>query len=106
MLPPDPKEAKEVVRLSSKYVVGSNNELYKRCFSQPLLKCLGPLDTHYSLREVYEGIYGVHIKAMALTKQVIRVRFFCPTPKADAKQFMGRHKECHMYAKVSRQPTT
>lgn len=70
------KEAKMVARLSNKYAISLNDELYKRSFSQPLLKCLGLEDTQYALREVHKGICGVHTRAKALTKQAIRVGFF------------------------------
>lgn len=75
-LPPDSKEAKKVVRWPSRYAIDSNDELYQRSFSRPLLKYLGLEDTQYALREVHEGIHRVHIRVKTLTTQVIQVGFF------------------------------
>ena len=46
--PEDPVEAKR---------------LYKRSFSLLLLRCLGPTDADYALREVHEGICRSHLGA-------------------------------------------
>lgn len=45
---PDPSEAKKVKFRSSKFSILSD-ELYKREFSQPYLKCLDPEDAMYVL---------------------------------------------------------
>ena len=39
----------------------TNGKLYHRAFSQPLLRCLAPLEAETILVEVHEGICGEHI---------------------------------------------
>lgn len=82
-----------------------SNKLYKRSFSQPLLKCLGLVDTHYTLREVHEGICEVHIGVNALTKQVIKIKFFWLILRVDTKEFVNMCEKCQMYTRVNRQLT-
>ena len=55
----DPAEARKVKIRSSRFTI-LNEELYKRGFSQPYLKCLGPRDAEYVLREIHEGVCGNH----------------------------------------------
>ena len=55
----DPAEARKVQIRSSRFTI-LNEELYKRGFSQPYLKCLGPRDAEYVLREIHEGVCGNH----------------------------------------------
>ena len=35
--------------------------LYKKSFSLPYLRCLGPEEAQYALREIHEGICGQHM---------------------------------------------
>ena len=37
-----------------------DEKLYRRAFSQPLLRCLVPSEAEMVLVELYEGIYGEH----------------------------------------------
>ncbi|XP_025664473.1 uncharacterized protein [Arachis hypogaea] len=46
-LPPDPKEGKRIKREAAKYTVVAG-QLYKRGFSQPLLKCVEPENTEHA----------------------------------------------------------
>ncbi|XP_075478885.1 uncharacterized protein LOC142519741 [Primulina tabacum] len=50
----EPKRAREVKRRALRFTL-LDGILYKRSFSRPLLKCLGPKEADYVLREVHEG---------------------------------------------------
>ncbi|XP_072088000.1 uncharacterized protein [Arachis hypogaea] len=56
-LPPDPKEEKRIKREAANYTIIAG-QLYKRGFSQPLLKYVEHGDTEYILREIHEGCCG------------------------------------------------
>ena len=58
-LPTDPLEAKKVKVRSSRFII-LKDELYKRGFSQPYLKCLNPEDVEYVLKEIHEGVCENH----------------------------------------------
>ena len=58
-LPSNPMEARKVKVRSSRFTI-LNDELYKKGFSQPYLKCLDPEDAEYVLREIHEGVCGNH----------------------------------------------
>ena len=58
-LPLDPSEAKKVKVRATRFTV-VNDELYKRGFSLPYLKCLNPEEALYVLQEIHEDICGNH----------------------------------------------
>ncbi|XP_016195605.1 uncharacterized protein LOC107636622 [Arachis ipaensis] len=70
MLPEDSKEVNRIKREAANYTV-ITGQLYKRGFSQPLLKCIEPGDTEYILREVHEGCCGHHIGGKTLAQKII-----------------------------------
>ncbi|XP_073138042.1 uncharacterized protein [Henckelia pumila] len=59
-LPKDPKKAYRLKQRSLRFVV-VEGVLYKRSFSGPFLKCLGPKEAHYVLKEIHEGCCGNHL---------------------------------------------
>lgn len=87
-------------------MVDVEDELYRRPFSQPLLKCLGPEDTHHSMKKVHKGIYRVHMEAKTLIRQVMRVEFFWSTLRVDAEQFVSSYEKYQGYTKVNRKLAT
>ncbi|XP_073132802.1 uncharacterized protein [Henckelia pumila] len=54
-LPSDNKKAKEIKRRALRFVM-IDQILFKRSFSQPLLKCLDPDEANYVLREIHEDL--------------------------------------------------
>ena len=79
----DPSEARKVKFRSSRFTI-LNDELYKRGFSQPYLKCLDLEDTEYVLREIHKGVCGNHSGPRSLIGQVVCARYFWPTMQKDA----------------------
>ena len=63
-------EAREIKRKGGSFVI-VDGELYKRSFSQSLLKCIQPREVDYILREIHEGIYGSHIGARTLNQKAL-----------------------------------
>ena len=82
-LPEDLKEAKKVRVRGARFVL-VDGILYKKAFSMPLLKCLGPEEVDYAIRETHEGICGEHLGARALAAKILRAGFYWPTMKEDA----------------------
>ena len=74
-LPEDKEEARRVRQSASRYVV-LEGALYKRSFSQPLLKCLRLTDADYTLCEVHEGICGDHLGGRSLAYKIIQQGYY------------------------------
>ena len=63
-------EAKRLRWTVFQYIL-MNGHLYKRSIFLFLLKCLGPTDADYALKEVHEGIYENHLRSKALAYKVL-----------------------------------
>ena len=53
-----------------------NEELYKRGFSQPYLRCVEEEEAKYILEEVHGGIFGDHMGAKSLVRKIMRAGYF------------------------------
>ncbi|GJV34121.1 reverse transcriptase domain-containing protein [Tanacetum coccineum] len=56
-LPADVKKSRVVIHKSQRFVV-INGILYRKSFLGPWLRCVGPLQANYVLREIHEGSYA------------------------------------------------
>ncbi|XP_015953826.1 uncharacterized protein LOC127747537 [Arachis duranensis] len=92
-LPPDPKEGKRIKREAANYTIVAG-QLYKRGFSQPLLKCVEHGDTEYILREIHEGCCGHHVGGKTLAQKIIRAGYFWPTIIRDSIQLVKSCDKC------------
>ncbi|XP_030963816.1 uncharacterized protein LOC115984981 [Quercus lobata] len=102
-LPEEKDEARKLKVKSARYVL-MDEVLYKRGFSQPLLRCLAPDEANYMLREVHEGACGNHSGARSLVHKVIRSGFYWPTIQADAKAYVKVCDQCQRFSNIPRQP--
>ncbi|XP_072090523.1 uncharacterized protein [Arachis hypogaea] len=68
-LPKDPKKEKRTKKEGANYTVIAG-QLYKRGFSQPLLKCVEPRDTEYILCEIHEGYCATTSEVKPLPKKL------------------------------------
>ncbi|XP_077225786.1 uncharacterized protein LOC143858988 [Tasmannia lanceolata] len=65
-LPEDKKVARKVVQRSARFSLDREN-LYKRSYTLPYLKCLRLADAAYTLQETHKGICGEHLGGKAFT---------------------------------------
>ena len=96
-------ETRKLKVKSARYIL-MDEVLYKRVFSQPLLRCLAPNEANYMLREVHEGAYGNHSRARSLVHKVIRSRFYWPTIQADTKAYVKVCDQCQRFSNIPKQP--
>ncbi|XP_073098843.1 uncharacterized protein [Elaeis guineensis] len=66
----DHREAQKVRKQAVCYVLFDDN-LYRRSFSLPLLKCLHLFEVDYALREVHECICGSHLGDKFLSYKIL-----------------------------------
>ncbi|XP_072089167.1 uncharacterized protein [Arachis hypogaea] len=99
VLPPDPKEERRIKREAANYTMIAG-QLYKRGFSQPLLKCVEPRDTEYILREIHEGCCGHHIGGKTLAQKIARAGYFWPTIIRDSIQLTKSCDKCQRHANL------
>ena len=96
-LPPNPEKAKKIKKRAARFTV-LNDELYKRGFSQPYLKCIEEKEAKYVLKKVHGGVCSDHMGAKSLVQKII----FWPTMQQDAANFIKRCDSCQRYRNVQR----
>nr|KYP52486.1 Retrovirus-related Pol polyprotein from transposon 297 family [Cajanus cajan] len=64
-LPKDKDEARKVRMRSAKFII-IDDELFKRGISTPLLKCLTTSQAAYVVKEIHQGICGMHSGACSM----------------------------------------
>ena len=101
--PDDKMQAKKLRIRSARYVV-MDGVLYRRSFSQPLLRCLTPYQSDYILREIHEGICGNHIGARTLAHRALSLGYYWPGMKQDAQELVRKCDQCQRFAKYTQQP--
>lgn len=74
-----PSEAKQIARF---VIVGE--ELYRRGYAAPMMKCLAPEEADYVMRKLHEGICRWHMGGRALRARVLRAGLFWITMEKDA----------------------
>ncbi|GJU51958.1 reverse transcriptase domain-containing protein [Tanacetum coccineum] len=93
ILPEDKKKARAVRRKAARYTM-INETLYKKSFLGPWLRCVGPLQANYVLREIHEGSYSMHSGPRSVVAKVIRTGYYWPTMHMDARNLI---RECDDY---------
>ncbi|GJX78575.1 reverse transcriptase domain-containing protein [Tanacetum coccineum] len=102
-LPADVKEARAVRRKSRRFAV-INGTLYKKSFLGPWLRCVGPLQANYVLREIHEGSCSMHADTRSVVAKSLRIGYYWPTMHKDARTLIRACQDCQVHKPVSRNP--
>ncbi|GKD09877.1 reverse transcriptase domain-containing protein [Tanacetum coccineum] len=103
ILPKEKKKARAIHRKAGRYVV-TNGVLYKRSFLRPWLRCVGPLEANYVLREIHEGSCSMHAGPRSVVAKALRSWYFWPTMHADARKLISECSDCQVHRPVPRNP--
>nr|XP_023882026.1 uncharacterized protein K02A2.6-like [Quercus suber] len=101
---PDGKEAARKLKVQATRFVLIRDVLYKRGFSCPYLRCVGPEEAGYIMREVHKGICENHSGSRSLVHKLVRTGYFWPTMQKDAETYVKACNKCQRFSNVIRQP--
>nr|KYP60573.1 Gypsy retrotransposon integrase-like protein 1 [Cajanus cajan] len=101
--PTEPTEAKRLRTQASRYVVIAD-QLYRRGFSTPLLKCLSPSEADYVMIEVHEGICEMYSGARTTVSKLLRAGYYWPTINSDCAMFIKKCQPCQKHGNLIHQP--
>ncbi|XP_042401198.1 uncharacterized protein LOC121991255 [Zingiber officinale] len=101
--PSDQEEAHLLRRRAGKFTL-IGDQLYKKAFSRPLLKCVGPEDIEYILHEVHQGSCGGHSGGRSLARKILLAEYFWPTLQEDAARTVSTCLSCQRYHNLSHRP--
>ncbi|KAL5542109.1 hypothetical protein UlMin_009819 [Ulmus minor] len=102
-LPIDKNEARKLRRRSAHYAY-KYEQLYKRGYSVPLLKCITPKRGLYVMQEIHEGVCGNHSGPRSLFHKVILQGYYWPTIKSDAEAYVQACEPCQHFSRLTHQP--
>ncbi|GJU67764.1 reverse transcriptase domain-containing protein [Tanacetum coccineum] len=103
ILPADAKKARAVKCKSQRFAV-INRTLYKKSFLRPWLRCVGPLQANYILREIHEGSCSMHAGTRSVVAKALRISYFWPTMHKEAKSLIRACQDCQVHKPVLRNP--
>ncbi|GJZ44061.1 reverse transcriptase domain-containing protein [Tanacetum coccineum] len=102
-LPTDIKKARAIRRKSWRFAV-INGILYKKSFLGPWLRCVGPLQANYVLREIHEGSYSMHAGTRSIVAKALRTVYYWPTMHKDARTLIRACQNCQVHKPIPRNP--
>ncbi|XP_014506155.1 uncharacterized protein LOC106765899 [Vigna radiata var. radiata] len=89
------EESKQVAR----YVM-VGEELYRRGYVTPMLKCVSKDESEYVMQELHEGICGRHGGGRSLRARALRAGFYWPTMEKDCQAFVVKCLACQKHGNI------
>ncbi|GJS01663.1 reverse transcriptase domain-containing protein [Tanacetum coccineum] len=83
-LPAERQKARAIKRKSQRFAI-INGILYKKSFLGPWLRCVGPSQANYVLREIHEGSCSMHAGTRSVVAKTLRTGYYWPTMHKDAR---------------------
>nr|GEU48380.1 reverse transcriptase domain-containing protein [Tanacetum cinerariifolium] len=71
--------------------------LYRRSFLTPWLRCVGPLQAEYVMREIHEGSCSMHAGPRSVVAKAIRPGYYWPTMHKDARDMIRKCSDCQIH---------
>ncbi|GKE20894.1 reverse transcriptase domain-containing protein [Tanacetum coccineum] len=102
-LPDDRKEASKL-RIKPRQYELLEGILYRRSFLKPWLRCVGPLQANYVIREIHEGSCSMHAGPRSVVAKAIRLGYYWPTMHRDAREMIHTCNDCQIHRPVPRNP--
>ncbi|GJV14074.1 reverse transcriptase domain-containing protein [Tanacetum coccineum] len=102
-LPGDRKEASKL-RIKARQYELMEGTLYRRSFLKPWLRCLGPLQASYVIREIHEGSCSMHAGPRSVVAKAMRLGYYWPTMHRDARDMIRACNDCQVHRPVPRNP--
>jgi len=84
----------KAIRLQCARYTMIGQDLYRRGYSIPLLKCLTKEQTQYVLQEIHDGACDNHSGAKTMATKVIRARYYWSTVQGDCAEYVKKCLKC------------
>nr|GFC28321.1 reverse transcriptase domain-containing protein [Tanacetum cinerariifolium] len=82
------------IRLKARQYELMEGILYKRSFLTPWLRCVGPFQAEYVIKEIHEGSCSMHAGPRSVVAKAIRLGYFLPTMHRDAQDMIRKCNDC------------
>ncbi|GKB63999.1 reverse transcriptase domain-containing protein [Tanacetum coccineum] len=99
VLPKDENKSRALRMKISQYVM-EDRVLFKKSYFSPMLRCVGPLQANYIIREVHKGACKMHARARSVVAKIMRQGYYWPTMHGDTKEVIDKCYSCQIHASV------
>ncbi|GJX34136.1 reverse transcriptase domain-containing protein [Tanacetum coccineum] len=103
MLPHEQKDARRIRRTAQRFKL-RNGVLYRRSFLQPWLRCVGPIQADYVLREIHAGSWQYALRTTICSTKSLRSGYYWPTMHRDARDMIKKCNDCQVHRPIPRHP--
>ncbi|XP_071709058.1 uncharacterized protein [Rutidosis leptorrhynchoides] len=86
-LPVDGAMARKIRMKAPMYVL-RDGVLFKKSFTAPLLRCVGPSEAGTIVKEVHEGTCGMHLGFRTVVGKIMQLGYFWPSMYRDTKEII------------------
>nr|GEX21194.1 reverse transcriptase domain-containing protein [Tanacetum cinerariifolium] len=102
-LPNDRKEARKL-RIKTRQYELMEGILYRRSFLTLWLRCVGPLQAEYVIREIHEGSCSMHAGPRSVVAKARQLGYYWPTMHQDACDMIRKCNDCQIHRPITRNP--
>nr|GEY30873.1 reverse transcriptase domain-containing protein [Tanacetum cinerariifolium] len=75
----------------------------QRSFLTPWLRCVGPLQADYVMREIHEGSCSMHAGPRSVVAKAIQLGYYWPTMHKDARDMIRKCNDCEIISDNGKQ---
>ncbi|XP_071733380.1 uncharacterized protein [Rutidosis leptorrhynchoides] len=93
ILPEDKKEARKIRINAPSYKI-MNGALYRKSFLTLWLRCVGLNQASIIIREMHEGICGLHAGPRSIVAKILRMGYYWPTMHEDTVTLLQTCEPC------------
>nr|GEX38966.1 hypothetical protein [Tanacetum cinerariifolium] len=80
--------------------------LFKNSYLSSMLRCVGPLQANYIIREIHGGACGMHAGARSVVEKIMRQGYYWPSMYWNTKEVVDRCDSCQIHGPVLKLPKT
>ncbi|GJQ97690.1 reverse transcriptase domain-containing protein [Tanacetum coccineum] len=102
-LPEDPGYTRTLMEKIRNYMM-EDGVLYRKSYLVSLMRCVGPLQANYIIREVHMGSCGMHDGPRHVVAKAMNLGYYWPSMHRDARELIKACDDCQAHASVPRLP--
>ena len=102
-LPEGKAEARKIQHKAINYEM-ADGVLYRKSFMGPLLRCVDKTDAQYLVREIHEGLCGIHAGPRMVVAKIMSAGYYWPGMHMDAVDLLRRCEACQRHAPKTLRP--
>ncbi|XP_022014583.1 uncharacterized protein LOC110914071 [Helianthus annuus] len=102
-LPEGKAEARKIQNKALNYEM-ADGILYRKSFMSPLLRCVDKTDAQYLVREIHEGLCGIHAGPRMVVEKIMSAGYYWPGMHVDAVELLRKCAACQRHAPKTLRP--